>query len=347
MKTRLIATFICTLALATTGISVLADGPQEGAQQKREQRATWEREITAVGPSVGPMIHGMEGDHFMFVSSEMSFDGKVVKDAPYSATAVTESVQTLADGNRIVNKTSASVYRDSAGRTRREQSLSRIGPYSSARDTPNTIVINDPVAEVNYILEPNSRIARKMNLMNKKIEVRVTPEEVARRIKEKEAHVAAGGHGGTIQHKIERENVASRVEVTSGMGGGVMIARSGGKPRIAPTKESLGKQMIEGVEAEGMRTTFTIPAGDIGNEMPINMVSEQWFSPELQTVVMSRHSDPRSGERIYRLTNISRTEPAASLFEVPSDYTIRDNSSADRLKVELMEKVRQKEKEQQ
>jgi hypothetical protein len=293
------------------------------------------------------MIDGIEGDHFMFVSSEMSFDGKVVKDAPYSAVAVTESVQVLADGNRIVNKTSASVYRDSAGRTRREQSLSRIGPYSSAGDTPNTIVINDPVAEVNYILEPNSRIARKMNLMSKKIAVQISPEEAARRMKEKEAHVAAGGHGGTIQHKIDRENGATRVEVTHGAGGGVMVARSGGKPRIAPNRESLGKQMIEGVEAEGTRITVTIPAGDIGNEMPINMISEQWYSPELKTIVMSRHSDPRSGERSYRLTNISRTEPAASLFEVPSDYTIRENNSADRLKVELIEKVRQKEKEQQ
>jgi hypothetical protein len=338
MKTRLIATFICTLALATTGISVFADGPQEGAQQKREQRATWEREATIVRPSTGA-IHGIEGDHFVFVSSEMSFDGKVVKDAPYSAIAVTESIQTLADGNRIVNKTSASVYRDSAGRTRREQSLARIGPYSSAGDTPNTIVINDPVAEVNYILEPKGRIARKMSLSRKTFDVRMPAEEVAKR---REAHVAAGAHSPEVDHKIDRENLA-RVDVTPGAGGGVMIARSGGKARITPNKESLGKQMIEGVEAEGTRITVIIPAGDIGNEMPINMVSEQWYSPELQTIVMSRHSDPRSGERIYRLTNISRTEPAGSLFEVPADYTIKDNASEKRLQVELLEKkIRQK-----
>ena len=89
-------------------------------------------------------------------------------------------------------------------------------------------------------------------------------------------------------------------------------------------KEDLGKQDIEGVVAEGTRTTVTIPAGEIGNERPIEIVSERWYSPELQLVVMTRHSDPRTGETTYKLTNINRTEPAKSLFEVPSDYTIKE-----------------------
>ena len=89
-------------------------------------------------------------------------------------------------------------------------------------------------------------------------------------------------------------------------------------------KETLGKQIVEGIEAEGTRYTTTIPAGEIGNEAPINIVSENWYSAELQTIVMSRHHDPRFGENVYRLTNINRSEPAHSLFEVPSDYTIKD-----------------------
>jgi len=88
-------------------------------------------------------------------------------------------------------------------------------------------------------------------------------------------------------------------------------------------KDQLGKQIIEGVEAEGTRTTVTIPAGEIGNERPIEIVSERWYSPELQLVVMTRHSDPRFGETTYKLTNINRTEPAKTLFEVPADYTIK------------------------
>ncbi len=97
------------------------------------------------------------------------------------------------------------------------------------------------------------------------------------------------------------------------------------KPNNAnEVKEQLGKQNIEGVEAEGTRTTVTIPAGEIGNERAIEIVSERWYSPELQLVVMTRHSDPRSGETTYKLTNINRAEPAKSLFEVPSDYTIKE-----------------------
>jgi hypothetical protein len=89
-------------------------------------------------------------------------------------------------------------------------------------------------------------------------------------------------------------------------------------------KESLGTQVIEGVQAEGTRTTMTIPAGAIGNELPIQIVSERWYSPELRTVVMSKHSDPRMGDTVYRLTNINRSEPARSLFEAPADYTVAE-----------------------
>jgi hypothetical protein len=95
-------------------------------------------------------------------------------------------------------------------------------------------------------------------------------------------------------------------------------------------KESLGTQMIEGVQAEGTRTTMTIPAGAIGNDLPIKIVSERWYSPELQTVVMSKHSDPRMGDTVYRLTGINRSEPARALFEAPSDYTVAsDEKRAD------------------
>ena len=79
---------------------------------------------------------------------------------------------------------------------------------------------------------------------------------------------------------------------------------------------------MEGVQAEGTRTTMTIPAGQMGNDAPIQVVSERWYSADLQTVVMSRHSDPRVGETVYRLTNVSRAEPAPSLFQAPADYKV-------------------------
>ena len=91
--------------------------------------------------------------------------------------------------------------------------------------------------------------------------------------------------------------------------------------------EQLGKRNIEGVVAEGTRSTVVIPAGQIGNERPIEIVNERWYSPELQTVVMSRHADPRNGETVYKLNGLRRGEPAKSLFEVPPDYTVKADES--------------------
>lgn len=89
-------------------------------------------------------------------------------------------------------------------------------------------------------------------------------------------------------------------------------------------KESLGTQTINGVNAEGTRQTRMIPAGEIGNEKPITIVSEQWYSPDLQLMVMSRRNDPMFGETTYTLSNIQRQEPDASLFTVPADYTVKE-----------------------
>jgi hypothetical protein len=88
--------------------------------------------------------------------------------------------------------------------------------------------------------------------------------------------------------------------------------------------ESLGKRTIDGVIAEGTRTTNVIPAGEIGNERAIEIVSERWYSPELQLLISSTHKDPLMGETTYKLTNLNRSEPLKSLFEVPVDYVIKD-----------------------
>ncbi|MEO7649791.1 MAG: hypothetical protein ABIZ80_04940, partial [Bryobacteraceae bacterium] len=88
--------------------------------------------------------------------------------------------------------------------------------------------------------------------------------------------------------------------------------------------EPLGKQIMEGVTVEGTRTTVTIPAGAVGNDLAIDIVSERWFSAELQTLVLSKSNDPRMGETVYKLSNIRREEPARNLFEVPPDYTLKE-----------------------
>lgn len=247
-----------------------------------------------------------------FVGSEMSFSANPVKGAPYSAEAVTETVQTLSDGNRITHKSTATVYRDSQGRTRREENMAAIGPWASAGQPHQIILINDPSAGVSYHLDPQTHIAYKLP-MGKGVFFFGNASTAG----------AAGDRVFTFNRRVPPPGGA---EVRSGgtAVAGAPRARAGRLAHSDAKTESLGKQMIEGVQTEGTQSTMTIPAGDIGNELPIASVSERWYSPELQAVVMSKRSDPRFGETTYHLMNIQRGEPPATLFEVPSDYTIQE-----------------------
>ncbi|HLK49689.1 MAG TPA: hypothetical protein VKT49_16215 [Bryobacteraceae bacterium] len=97
--------------------------------------------------------------------------------------------------------------------------------------------------------------------------------------------------------------------------------------------ESLGRQLVNGVPADGTRTTITIPAGQIGNAQPIQIVSETWYSPDLQLTVLSRRSDPRSGDRVYQLNNLSRAEPPSTLFVVPADFKVTERTPGMRMRM--------------
>jgi hypothetical protein len=128
---------------------------------------------------------GPQGDNtFVFVSSEMSIDGKLVKGAPYSAQAINESVQTLVGGNRIVRQTTSTIYRDSEGRTRREQTISVVGGFSAEGGPAQTTFINDPVAGVNYILDVKNRTARKIDTRKIAVERRLVETVKAKRAAE-------------------------------------------------------------------------------------------------------------------------------------------------------------------
>ena len=283
-------------------------GLDGGPASTGPDRSAFERDIVMAGPQ-GPGV----GD-FAFVGREMSFGGKIVKGAPYSAQAVTESVQTLPDGNRIVNKWAAAVYRDSEGRTRREQTLKAIGPFASGSEQAMTVFISDPVAGASYTLDAQAQTARKMKAMRFEVSSpKVGELKVLERSSSPDERYKIGSDAATELKKS--------MEASAAMG--VMTSRN----RVGHT-ESIGKQNIGGVEAEGTRTTVTIPAGEIGNERPIEIVSERWYSPELQVIVMTRHTDPRFGENSYQLTNINRSEPAHELFEVPPGYTVKEVSGA-------------------
>lgn len=251
-----------------------------------------------------------------FMSDPISIDTEPVTEAPYSAEAVTDVVQTLADGNRIVRQNKAQISRDSQGRTRREQGLAMFGPLVSGPrgDGPRNVQISDPTTGTMIMLDLQTRTAHKMSggprlMMRNKI-------------------AAAGGTAGVRVDAMNVEKFEIAVPAPGGpeARGGVMFGRmeavSGMAGGQKPVVETLGTQFIEGVAAEGTRTTMTIPAGQIGNEQPIHVVSERWFSPDLKVLVMSRQSDPRFGETTYRLTNLSRVEPAAHLFEIPEGFSV-------------------------
>jgi hypothetical protein len=297
-------------------VGLLGSAPGARAQESKEHKARVEVYVQQNGPEAPPQIE-LGGDNAVFVATEMSFGGKVVRSAPYSAQAVTESVQTLADGNRIVHKTTAQVYRDSEGRTRRDQTIGAFGPYAAAGDPVQTYFINDPVSRVSYILDPRTKVARKMETF----EFRFRPNE-------KES-VSPAPPPPPPAKEGEARTFVFQTTAPPGEGGGAEFSWS----KAETKKENLGSRNVEGVQAEGTRVTTTIPAGAIGNEQPIQIVNESWYSPELQLVLMTSHSDPRFGVTTYRLTNIQRTEPAATLFQVPSDYTVKEGPRLHRARI--------------
>jgi hypothetical protein len=212
--------------------------------------------------------------------------GRVVKNAPFSADIVTETTQVLPDGNRIKQSSTVHFFRDSDGRTRREQALRNLGGLAPNSSLPQVAFINDPVSATSYALDLGKRTANKTSWHP--------------------------GAGRIMQAPAD------------GMPRPAMRSRAGQSLKT----ESLGRQMLEGVQADGARTTLTIAAGEIGNEQPIQVVTETWYAPELQATVLRKRSDPRSGDSVTRYMNISRTEPSRVLFEPPADFRIVESRRA-------------------
>ncbi|MGH9882441.1 MAG: hypothetical protein ACRD6N_13470, partial [Pyrinomonadaceae bacterium] len=250
---------------------------------------------------------------FKLLGASMHMDlRKVVKGAPYSATAVAEHVQTLVDGNQIVQKNEATYYRDSEGRTRIEQRLRTIGKWTAAGEPPQIITVFDPVAGHLFALDPGDKTA----LMDSRGPLKPFTMKKVGPLKE------SRGKSETSPDKAKTpEKNSGVVNPDSGTKSDQhAFSKAGSSERRK--KMSLGNQMMEGLAVEGTRTITTIPAGEIGNTLPIEVVEERWYSPELQLMVMLKRRDPRSGESAWRMVNINRNEPDRSLFEVPPDYRI-------------------------
>src|SRR5688572_9549062 len=264
---------------------------------------------------------------------------KAVKNSPFSAEAVSESVQTLADGNRIVRKSTSKLYRNSEGRFRRESTGASGGFYTFGHG----VSLFDPIGGFRYMIDDHLKTTRQM-VMNPKLEFKIVTSvgqslEAAIAARKAREEIRAARGTAAVTDKIREEIKAAvtagpapapapRVVVGSVVGGealmgvGMPYAIGSNHQKWETRTEQLGVQNIEGVEAEGTRTITTIPAEAIGNERPIEIVYEKWYSSELQLVVMSKHNDPRFGEQTYRLTNIVRSEPDPSLFTPPQGYKL-------------------------
>jgi hypothetical protein len=259
------------------------------------------------------------------------FDRAPVQGAPYSATINNESVQTLADGNRIVQTSTGTTARDSQGRTRHDTALPAIGNLSAA-NVPRLVFLQDPVAQTSYTLNLTDKTAQKMPVFSAMAGgVTASGPVVSMKFGEVggapamldplPSTMAAPAAGQVFIQKHIDVADGPMLRVDSEPNPGMMLQKHMDEQASATT-EDLGSQTMEGILVNGVRTTHTIPAGQIGNERPISIVTEIWTSPDLKTVIFSKRSDPRMGEQTFRLTNIVRAEPDPSLFTVPPDFKI-------------------------
>lgn len=268
-----------------------------------------------------------------FAGSELGRPQEIVKNAPYTAEAVTESIQVLPDGNRIVRKSTTLLARDTQGRTRQERKGEGAGG----------VFIYDPMEGRTIVLNEGTRTAIRLPRLP---EPPVTPAPGA-------APPVPPVPPAPLAGKRDVEVQPGRVVVRRNRTGDgddvhvevIRISRGDGDqalplppappmpPLALPTvprgkgeTKSLGTREFDGIKAEGTLTTHTIPAGRIGNEKPIVVASERWFSPDLFVVVYAKTSDPRAGDTVYRLTSVKRGEPPAELFRIPADYRNRGDT---------------------
>lgn len=301
---------------------------------------------------------------------------RVVKGAPYCADAVHETVQTLADGNRIVRRQQSRLCRDGEGRTRQE--IERAGRQ--------LVWLRDPVSRQVWLLDPARKTARRLgegahghwfNGSALSADDAEAWRAFAERVREQARGAAEQGRTAAEQARAAGDQARAAAEQARlhGAAAPVVITRQGGEgkateihvlrlgdagpvpvppappapptPRVAPVPPAppvppvpplvqwqaqqwaprgpgvvaaLGSKDMEGVRVQGERTTWTIEAGKVGNEKPIQITREVWTSPELLLTVQSRDMDPRRGETVYRLAHLKRGEPDAGLMKVPSDY---------------------------
>jgi hypothetical protein len=275
---------------------------------------------TSLAFAQGIPFPGPEPQIFEFrtISSE-SFGGKVITGAPFSAEETTTTTQLLLDGNRIINTSKSKVYRDQQGRTRTESTLGNIGGLPASESKVST-TIDDPVTGTHYVLNPSEQTAFKMSTLPPSSET-----DSLERLQKMTAEIKA--RNSAEVRALTRVEAGTSIRTEGGGTSNFVYTQSRSMEKPAKT-EDLGTQNMEGVQAKGTRSTTTIPSGAMGNDREINIVTERWYSPELQMNIMTKRTDPRMGETVFQVTNLVRSNPDASLFAPPADYQIKDGPKA-------------------
>lgn len=336
-KLMLAAILACALAPA------LAAGLDEaqGAAQGKSDAPKGREPVRVLFDSMA-MVPA--GDHPALAGAMLGLRGRTVKNAPYIAETVSERLQNLADGNQIAEQSSSMSYRDSAGRTRQE--------LRDSKGELRAVTIRDVVAGVTWILHPQDKTAIKAG--GNVAMARAAAESARARVEQ----MRREGKLPTVERKAGpggEEIIVKRVARAGGAGDGIRKdvriwvmrnlseEKSGARPGIATqlvpmlagtagdmkwaakaSTRDLGTRDFDGVQAEGKLRSYEIPAGEVGNRNRLVVSDESWYAPQLQITVYTKHSDPRSGDVIFRVKGLKREEPAAQLFTVPSDYTVRD-----------------------
>jgi hypothetical protein len=278
---------------------------------------------------------------------------------PIYAEFVTEHHQNFTDGNRISHSTSSSIYRDALGRIRRDSQLSVPGlPAGFSAATFITIV--DHQLGYSYVLDPQEMVAHRYELngagpsymarlqawgkgdallsaaQQKAAESGTSPAAPAAtesrwRLHPFAAHRSRGPSDAAAASQSFAANQLGSGYLSEDTGFGSAPTMRIDQPFLAapnPVRtENLGEQTLLGFRVIGTRVITTLPAGQIGNDRPIDIVSEQWFSPELELVMRSLHRDPWAGEFTTTVTKVSRGDQPSALFEVPAPYRIIDAAS--------------------
>jgi hypothetical protein len=228
-------------------------------------------------------VFGKAKQKMTVVVAPDTFGSKVVKGKPFAATEERHFLQVLSDGTRVETRQTTRIYRDGEGRMRMEDTTTGGQTQPGFEFGPITII--DPVSNTRTAINP-----------------------------EKRQKLTQPG-GGMILFQ------AAGNPSTVRLNGQITIVQPRGVAGELPPVENLGMKNVNGVMAQGERTTSVIPAGEIGNNREIRVVTERWYSDDLQLLIKSTNTDPRFGDTTYQLTGISQGEQSPSLFQVPADYT--------------------------